>query len=167
MYRCLLDCQTKVKWSTTFIQWICTWMSPSRVTASLAKKQALWRLPRILGTGTSEGANNGILLLLRLMTHQRWLPLHCHTHQKCFTTFICYGCAHGWVLLILLRVLLAKPLELPRILVTSQGATKRIVLWLRLSHYWGNEFLLWWKFASREQPLRRKIHNQFQRSSTI
>ncbi len=27
--------------------------------------------------------------------------------------------------------------------------------------YRGNEYSLWWKFASREQPLRRKIHNQF------
>ena len=27
-----------------------------------------------------------------------------------------------------------------------------------LSLYWGNEYSLWWKFASREKPLRRKTH---------
>ena len=25
--------------------------------------------------------------------------LHCQTHIKCFTIFICCGCAHGWVLI--------------------------------------------------------------------
>ena len=62
---------------------------------SYYQQPSFWKLPRILVT--SCGANNGILLLLRLKTHPRWPPLHCQTHKRCFTIliFICCRCAHG------------------------------------------------------------------------
>ena len=34
-------------------------------------------------------------LVEALLTHSRWLPHQCQTHEMCFTTSICYGCAYG------------------------------------------------------------------------
>ena len=111
---------TKKLFHNIHMQWMCIWMSPYQVTASLVK-QAFGSCLQSRIIGTSWGANNSILLLLRLKILPRWIPLHCHTHIQCFTTFICCGWAHGWVIIMLLLVLSAKPLELPRILGPPEG----------------------------------------------
>ncbi len=71
---------------------ICIWMSTHFITASLAEQA--FGICLDFGSN-SQGANKSEVLLLRLYTHPRRLPLHCQSHVRCFTTFICCGWTYG------------------------------------------------------------------------
>ena len=86
------------------------------------QQPSFWNLPRILCT------NNGIVLLLRLKTHLKWLPHHCQTHIRFFTTFICCGCTYGWVLITVLLVSPNKPFGSLGLVGIARGANNSVLL---------------------------------------
>ena len=55
---------------------------------------SFWKVTLILGT--SQGANHRVVWWLRLQT-PTWFSHQYQTRNRCFTNFICCGCAHGSV----------------------------------------------------------------------
>ncbi len=80
-------------WQTLYAVDVHMDVSPPRYGCSC--RRSFWNFARNMGY--SQATSHGEMQWLRLYTQPIFISHQIYIYQRCLTTFICCGCAYGWV----------------------------------------------------------------------